>query len=70
MTVSAFGAVRLFKEGLGRDFIADEAGATSIEYGLIVALIFLAIVGAVRGYTDSTSEMYSDISSTLNDATN
>lgn len=46
-------------------FAADEGGATAIEYGLIVALIFLAIVGAVQGFADSTNEMYSEISSTL-----
>lgn len=28
-------------------FLGDERGATAIEYGLIVALIALAIVGAV-----------------------
>ena len=30
-------------------FIRDEAGATAIEYGLICSLIFLAIVGSVKG---------------------
>jgi len=48
-----------------RRFADDERGATAIEYGLIVSLIFLAIVGAVKAYVNSTSEMYSDISSTL-----
>ncbi len=28
-------------------FIADESGATAIEYGLIVALIAVVIIGAV-----------------------
>ena len=27
-----------------QNFLADESGATAIEYGLIVGLIFLAIV--------------------------
>ena len=30
-----------------RRFIADESGATAIEYGLIAALIAVVIVGAV-----------------------
>ncbi|MBI1366147.1 MAG: Flp family type IVb pilin [Alphaproteobacteria bacterium] len=47
-----------------RRFARDEAGATVVEYSLIVALIFLAIVGAVKGYVNSTSNMYS----TINDA--
>jgi len=28
-------------------FLADESGATAIEYGLIVALIAVVIIGAV-----------------------
>jgi pilus assembly protein Flp/PilA len=35
-------AMRLFKR-----LLADESGATSIEYGLIVALIALVIITAV-----------------------
>lgn len=48
-----------------RTFAANEDGATAIEYGLIVSLIFLAIVGAVRGYVSATSDMYSNIADTL-----
>jgi pilus assembly protein Flp/PilA len=50
-----------------RRFVGDDAGATAIEYGLIVSLIFLAIIGAVNGYVNATSEMYSEITSTLAD---
>jgi pilus assembly protein Flp/PilA len=32
---------------LFKRFMADESGATAIEYGLIAALIALAIIGAV-----------------------
>lgn len=42
-----------------------ERGATAIEYSLICGLIFLAIVAAVRNYTASTSDMYSQINSVL-----
>ncbi|MEQ8177037.1 MAG: Flp family type IVb pilin [Amphiplicatus sp.] len=49
----------------GRRFAADASGATAIEYGLIVALIFLAIVGAINNYTSETSDMYSEIESAL-----
>ncbi len=50
---------------LAATFRQDEDGATAIEYSLIVALIFLAIIGAVNSYTNSTSEMYNEISTTL-----
>ena len=45
-----------------KQFARNEDGATAIEYSLIVALIFLAIVGAVKEFRNSTSEMYSEIS--------
>ncbi len=48
-------------------FLQDERGATAIEYGLIVGLIFLAVVGAVRQYADNTGSMYSKISSAVSD---
>lgn len=49
-------------------FWRSEDGATSIEYSLIVALIFLAIVAAVRTFSESTSGMYSGISDDLSSA--
>ncbi|MGE0408530.1 MAG: Flp family type IVb pilin [Amphiplicatus sp.] len=51
--------------GAARKFAGDERGATAIEYGLIVALIFLAVVSAIRGYTDSTGDMYSTIADAM-----
>lgn len=50
---------------LVNEFRDDESGATAIEYGLIVSLIFLAVVASVRAFTDSTSDMYADIRSAL-----
>jgi pilus assembly protein Flp/PilA len=32
---------------------ADESGATAIEYGLIISLVFLAIVGAVTNFSST-----------------
>jgi pilus assembly protein Flp/PilA len=46
-------------------FLRDEAGATAVEYGLIVSLIFLAIVGAVSAFGASSTTMYNHISSTI-----
>ncbi len=36
----------------------DERGATAIEYGLIMALIFLAMVGAVSQFGQTTINMW------------
>lgn len=49
-------------------FRHDEEGATAIEYGLIVALVFLATVAAIRSFTESASEMYDTIDQTLESA--
>lgn len=46
-------------------FAKDESGATSIEYGLIVGLVFLAVVASVKTFAGSTSAMYTEISDTL-----
>ena len=48
-----------------RDFTADQAGATAIEYGLIVSLIFLVILGAVTAFGNNATNMYNTISSTI-----
>lgn len=41
-------------------FLNDEAGATAIEYGLIVAVLSLAIIGGVGTAGNSLSAMFSD----------
>lgn len=40
----------------------DERGATAVEYGLILALIFLAMVGAVGTFAGTTTEMWNTVS--------
>jgi pilus assembly protein Flp/PilA len=56
---------RFFHRSVFGRFLRDEGGATAIEYGLIVSLIFLAAAGAINAYTDQTSIMYSEIASSL-----
>jgi len=48
-----------------RRFLADERGATVIEYGLIVALIFLVIVTAVTLFSDRATAIFTHISTTI-----
>jgi pilus assembly protein Flp/PilA len=40
----------------------DERGATAVEYGLILALIFLAMVGAVGVFANTTTQMWNTVS--------
>ena len=51
--------------GWVNDFREDESGATAIEYGLIVSLIFIAIVASVRSFKNSASEMYGTIDAAM-----
>ena len=43
-------------------FLRDERGATAIEYGLICALIFLAIISGVSIFGTKTTATYKVIS--------
>ena len=48
-----------------RKFLADETGATAIEYGLIAAGIALAIVTAVKGVGTQLSTKFTTVSTSL-----
>lgn len=47
----------------------DDQGATAVEYGLILALIFLAMIGAVQGFGQSTIAMWTGVDTTIDQAT-
>jgi pilus assembly protein Flp/PilA len=46
----------------------DNRGATAIEYGLILAMVFLAMVGAVTALGGENGSMYDEVSSTAVEA--
>lgn len=46
-----------------RSIIADKQGATAIEYGLILAMVFLAMVGAVQAFGEEMTDLFNDVSS-------
>jgi pilus assembly protein Flp/PilA len=48
-----------------KDFLADESGATAIEYGLIAAGISLAIIAAVNGLGTKLNTKFASINSSL-----
>jgi pilus assembly protein Flp/PilA len=52
--------VRVFK-----NFLADESGATAIEYGLIAAGIALAIIATVNGLGTRLNSKFTSINSSL-----
>lgn len=48
-----------------KTFVADENGVTAIEYGLIAALIGVAIVGAATTLGSDLSTLFGDVSAKL-----
>jgi pilus assembly protein Flp/PilA len=46
-------------------FLSDESGATAIEYGLIVALIAVFIIGAVTSVGSNLSTQFNAVASKL-----
>ena len=48
-----------------RKFIADESGATAIEYGLIAAGIALAIIATVNGLGTKLNTKFTSVNNSL-----
>ena len=40
----------------------DDRGATAVEYGLIIALIFLAMIGGVNAFSSTAIDMWNNVS--------
>ena len=49
-----------------RRFVRDEAGATAIEYGMIAALIAVAIIASLRLVGSRLATKFSAIAGNLN----
>lgn len=52
-----------------KDLVDDQSGATAIEYGLIVALIAIAIVGAVAAMARETIELWNGTETSVTEVT-
>ena len=48
-----------------KNFIADESGATAIEYGLIAAGIALAIIAVVNGLGSTLNTKFGTLNTSL-----
>ena len=46
----------------------DNSGATAVEYGLIVSLIVIAMIGALNGVATSTIDMWDDVQTASEEA--
>jgi len=52
------------------EVLADESGATAIEYGLIAALVSVAAIGALTAMGSSLQSMFGRVSNELQTAVN
>jgi len=51
-----------------RRFLNDSTAATSVEYAVMLALILMAVIGAVAAVGQSTSNSFNSTTSKLNSA--
>jgi pilus assembly protein Flp/PilA len=47
------------------NLLRDEKAATAVEYGLIIAMIVLAMVGALNVLAGGTTGMWNNVSTTV-----
>ena len=52
-----------------RRLIKEESGATAIEYGLIAALIAVAIIGALTALGGNLEDLFNSISDKVEEST-
>jgi pilus assembly protein Flp/PilA len=51
-----------------KDLLDDTAGGTAIEYGLIVALIVIAIMVSLFGFSGEAQELWAAVDTKVTDA--
>lgn len=51
-----------------RRLVRDQRGTSAVEYGIILALIFLAIAGAVAALANQSTEQWTGINTKVTDA--
>lgn len=49
-------------------FLEDDSGGTAIEYGLIVSLIVIAIIGALNTFANETTSMWNNVETSMEEA--
>jgi pilus assembly protein Flp/PilA len=52
-----------------QSLIQDVRAGTAIEYGLVLAMIVLAMMTALSGFADETTKMWTDVATKTAEAT-
>jgi pilus assembly protein Flp/PilA len=53
-----------------RTFLKDEDGPTAVEYAVMLALVLMAVIGAINSVGNSTSGMWQDNADKITGAVN
>jgi pilus assembly protein Flp/PilA len=53
-----------------RRFLADEQGPTAVEYAVMLALVLVAVIGAVNAVGNATSSKWQNNANQINNAVN
>jgi pilus assembly protein Flp/PilA len=53
-----------------RKILGDRRGATAVEYGLILSLVVLAMIGALQAFAGEAINMWTGVSDRVEDASN
>lgn len=48
--------------------LKDQRAATAVEYGLILAMVFLAMIAGVTSFADTTTAMWDNVSNEVSQA--
>lgn len=60
----------MFANNFFKRLLRDSRGATAVEYGLIIALIVMAIIGAMSEFANESSQMWDKVSNEYETAKN
>lgn len=48
--------------------VQDDRGATAVEYGIILAMIVIAMIAALQGFATSATTMWNNVETKVQDA--
>jgi pilus assembly protein Flp/PilA len=63
------GKTKMPMRNLFKRIASDISGATAVEYGLILALVFLAMLAAVQNFGRASTDMWGNVATKIGDAT-
>ncbi len=62
---AALVSMMAFVSGIKTRLTAEEKGATAVEYGIMVALIAVVIIGAVTLFGNNLSALFNQVAGTI-----